>query len=124
LADQKRILICEDEYFMAELLKVRFESLGYAVTLAGNGVEGLEALRKEPTDLVIMDVLMPVMDGFTAVKEMKADEKLKSIPVIFLTALNRHEDHIKAHEAGGNDFAAKPFEAQELVAKVKRWLGD
>jgi DNA-binding response OmpR family regulator len=123
MADQKTILIVDDEYFLAEMLKVRLDLLGYHVLLAESGEQALDTLKKETVDVVLMDVMMPVMSGWDATKAIKADEKTKAIPVIFMTALSRHDDHIKAHEVGGDDYISKPFEIQELVEKVKKWAG-
>lgn len=118
----KKILIVEDEFYLAETIKARLEYAGYEVATAENGAEGLKFLGQGKPDLILMDVMMPVMDGWEATRRIKADPKLKQIPVIFLTARAQHEDHIKAHEVGGDDYLSKPFEADELMAMIKKWI--
>jgi CheY-like chemotaxis protein len=122
MAKPKTILIVDDEYFLAEIIKVRLESIGYDTFTAENGVQALECLKKEKIDLVLMDVMMPIMDGWNATQAIKADESLKHIPVIMLTALGRHQDHLKADEVGADDYVTKPFEAADLVEKIKKWI--
>lgn len=121
-AKVKKILIVDDEYFLAEVIKARLESLGYEAQIAENGQEALTFLRKEKVDLILLDVMMPVMDGWATARKIRDDPRLKPIPIIFLTALSRHEDHLKAHDAGASDFISKPFETEDLVAKVKKWI--
>ena len=119
---KKKILIVEDEYFLAEMIRTRLQAHGYEASIAEDGEKALDFLTKEKVDLILMDVILPVMDGWEAAKRIKADENLKGIPLIFLTALARHEDHIKAHEVGGQDYLSKPFEMADLVTLVKKWV--
>lgn len=122
MAEKKKILIVEDEFYLAETIKARLEYQGYEVLYAENGAEALKLLASTPVDLVLMDVMMPVMDGWEATRRIKADPKLKALPVIFLTARAQHEDHIKAHEVGGDDYLSKPFESEELLDIIKKWI--
>lgn len=119
---RKKILIVEDEFYLADVIKDRLNFWGYDCAIAENGQEALEWLKQEPFDLVLMDVIMPVMDGWEATKRIKGDEKLKKIPVVFLTARARHEDHLKAHEVGGADYLSKPFETDELKQMISKWI--
>jgi CheY-like chemotaxis protein len=119
--EKKRVMVVDDEYFIGELIKMRLEVIGYEVDIAESGQQCLDMLAKKSVDCILMDVMMPAMSGWETTKLIKADEKLKSIPVIFLTALSRHEDHLKAQEVGGDDYISKPFEIQDLLAKVKQW---
>lgn len=123
MSKKKKILIVDDEYFLAEVIKSRLVVLGYDVEIAEHGEAALAFLKNEIPDLILMDVMMPVLDGWETTKRIKADEHLKKIPVVFLTARAQHEDHLKASEVGGDDYLSKPFEAEELVAKVKKWAG-
>lgn len=118
----KKILIVEDEYYLAEVLKERLEYWGYEVELAENGKTALDYLLRGNADLILMDVIMPVMDGWEAARRIKSDSKLKKIPLVFLTARARHEDHLKAHRVGGEDYLAKPFEMEELKEILEKWI--
>lgn len=118
---KKKILIVEDEYFLAEMIQSRLRAQGYETSVAEDGGKALDFLKKEKVDLILMDVMMPVMNGWETAKRIKADETLKQIPVVFLTVLARHEDHMKAHEVGGQDYLSKPFEMEDLVRMVKKW---
>lgn len=122
IKQKPKILIVEDEYYLAEIIKARLEFEGYQAAIAEHGQAALDHLKKEPADIVLMDIMMPVMDGLEAAKKIKADTKLQKIPVIFLTARAQHEDHLKAHQAGGDDYISKPFEMEDLLAKIKKWI--
>lgn len=119
---KKKIMIVEDQFFLAEMIRTRMEFLGYETVYAEHGARALELLQKEPVDLVIMDVMMPVMDGIEATKRIRSDSKLKHTPVIFLTARARSEDREEAMKAGATDYIAKPFESSQLVTMVEKWL--
>jgi len=119
---KSKILIVEDEFFLAETVKVRLEYLGYEVFYAENGSEALDFLKTNVVDVVLMDIMMPVMDGWEATRRIKADAKLKKLPVIFLTARARTEERAKGMEAGGDDYLTKPFEFQDLIAMVEKWI--
>jgi len=113
---KKKILVVEDEQDMKNMIKLRMESAGYEIVLASNGEEGLEKVKAECPDLIITDVLMPIMDGFAFYKELKKSQALSGIPVIILTARGQMEDSFKV--VGADDFIAKPFLPQDLLAKV------
>ncbi|MBI4196895.1 MAG: response regulator [Deltaproteobacteria bacterium] len=122
MASQKRILVVDDEFFLVEMLKDRLEFTGYVVDSAENGADALKLLQEKPFDLVIMDVMMPVMDGIQATRIIKGHEKLKKIPVLFLTARARPEDEIEGRKAGADDYLAKPFDMDDLISLVKKWV--
>lgn len=115
------ILIVEDEVFLAETIGARLEFLGYQVAYAENGQEALEKLKSNLPDLILMDALMPVMDGFEATHLIKADPRLKNIPVVFLTALAGPGDKEKAIASGAEDYLVKPFEVADLISLIKKW---
>lgn len=119
---KKNILIVEDDFFLAQTLKDRFEFEGYGVSLAENGEAALKLMEENLPDLITMDILMPVMDGLTATRRIKAENKWKNIPIIVLTAKARKEDETAALEAGANDYLAKPFQANDLMGKIKKWM--
>ena len=119
---KKRLLIVEDEFFLAETLKARLEFLGYEVLCAENGEEALKLLEKESLHLIVMDYMMPVINGIEATKRIKAHEKWKKIPVIFLSARARPEDQEEAREAGADDYLVKPFEMATFISIIEKWL--
>lgn len=122
MTPRKKILIVDDEYFLSETMKLRFEHEGYAVACAEDGNEALHQLREAGADLVIMDIMMPGLDGLAATRAIREDRKLKNTPVIVLTARARDEDRIASVQAGANDYLVKPFEVGDLIAKVQKWL--
>ena len=119
---QAKILIVDDEPFNVDLLEQELEDLGYLTLTASNGQEAVDLVRSEAPDLVLLDVMMPVMDGFTACRLLKEDEATRLTPIIIMTALDRVEDRIKGIEAGADDFLTKPVNDQELLARIRTAL--
>ncbi len=119
----KKIVLAEDEPQIARLIEFKLKKEGYQVTWKENGKEALEAIKAEEPDLVILDVMMPVMDGYEVLRRLKEDENLKSIPVIMLTARAQERDVVKGIDLGAEDYITKPFHPAELLARVKRILG-
>lgn len=115
---KKKILVVEDERDIAEGIKARLALSGFEVILASNGEEGVQKARSEKPHLIILDVMMPVLDGFEACKLLKGDDRTRSIPVLVLTALSQMQDVEKAFELGANDFLPKPFTNDRLMQKV------
>jgi DNA-binding response OmpR family regulator len=120
---KKKILVIEDEPDIADGLKARLELEGYATAIGCNGKEGVEKARSEKPDLIILDVMMPIVDGFEACKILKKDEKTKTIPILMLTALPHINDVENAFSVGANDFLNKPYTNERLLDKVKKLLG-
>ncbi len=116
------ILIVDDEYFLAEAIQLRLEFEGFSTLLAEDGKKALEVLDQTPVDLVLMDLIMPEMDGITAITHMREDSRFKNIPVIVLSAKARAQDKEETIKVGANDFMIKPFEPKELVAMVRKYL--
>lgn len=116
------ILIVEDNEMNRDMLSRRLERKGYQVLLAVNGQMGIEVARAKSPDLVLMDMSLPVVDGWEATRRMKADLYLKQIPVIALTAHAMANDRAKALEAGCNDYDTKPIELPRLLAKIESLL--
>lgn len=116
------ILIVEDNELNRDMLSRRLERRGYTITIAVDGKEGLEKMRTTMPDIVLMDMGLPVMDGWEATRQAKADENLKSIPIIALTAHALEEDRKKALEAGADDFDTKPVEIKRLLEKIESLL--
>ncbi|TDT61845.1 response regulator transcription factor [Fonticella tunisiensis] len=118
----EKILIIDDEFHIVELLKYNLESNGYKVFYALSGKEGLEmALEKKP-DLILLDIMLPEMDGFDVCKEIKKNESVENTPIIMLTAKGEEFDKILGLELGADDYITKPFSVRELLARIKAVL--
>ncbi len=119
----KRILCIEDEQEMIDLIRLILNRRGFEVKGANGGQEGLEAIRHERPDLVLLDLMMPDMDGWEVYQQMKADEKMRDIPVIVVTAKAQSIDKVLGlHIAKVDDYIAKPFSPQELMNSVEKVL--
>ncbi len=118
---KKRILAVDDELEVLRLLKMRLESAGYDVLTAVNGRHAVEIATREKPDLIILDILMPEMDGSQAAAALHENPETKDIPVLFLTCLfTKREEKIGGHEIGPHFFLAKPYEATDLLGEVAR----
>lgn len=118
----RRILVVEDSRTQAEMLKHTLESNGYAVSLADNGRAALDVLEAVQPDLIISDVVMPVMDGYEFCRAVKDDERFRHIPVILLTMLTNSRDVIYAMVSGADNFITKPYQGEYLVSRLKKIL--
>lgn len=116
------IAIIEDNTSIRNNLVQLFELYDYKTIVSENGLDGLQLIRKFKPNLVITDIMMPLMDGIKMVEMLREDKQFKHIPVIFLTAKNAEEDRIKGLETGAVDFISKPFATKELVHKVKNLI--
>lgn len=118
-----RVLSIEDDVAMGQFLKAVFTAQGFTVEHALDGREGLELAHRHQPDLVILDLMMPYKNGFEVLRELKQDPATRGVPVIILSSNSREEDIVKALNAGADDFVIKPFRARELVARVRKVLG-
>ena len=118
-----KILLVEDNEFNRDMLSRRLQRRGFEVRLAEDGEQGIAVARSEKPDLILMDMDLPVLDGWEATRRLKTDVSLKSIPVIALTAHALQTDCDRAYQAGCDDFATKPIEFAELISKIDRALG-
>jgi len=116
------ILIVEDNEMNRDMLSRRLERKGFEVLIAVDGEKGVEVARAHRPDLILMDMSLPVVDGWEATRRLKADDRLKHIPVIALTAHAMANDRDKALEAGCNDYDTKPIELPRLLAKMDALL--
>jgi DNA-binding response OmpR family regulator len=122
MAERSKILIVDDEPFNVDLLEQELEELGYETSRAANGQEALAKVAAEAPDLILLDVMMPIMDGFTVCRILKESEETRLIPIVIMTALGAVEDRIKGIEAGADDFLTKPVHERELRARIQTAL--
>ncbi|MDB4295169.1 response regulator transcription factor [Akkermansiaceae bacterium] len=118
----QNILIIEDEVDIAELIAINLQREGFSVETIHDGREGLALVLKNQPDLVVLDLMIPTMDGYQVLKEMQRDTRSHSIPVLMLTARSQIEDRILGLEKGADDYMTKPFSPRELVLRVKAIL--
>jgi len=119
---KKRILIVEDDKHISKLVKFNLEKADYECSVAASGEKALEILNDQPVDLIILDIMLPCMDGFSACRAIKEKEKLKNIPIIMLTAKGEEIDRVVGLELGAEDYIVKPFSPRELELRVKTIL--
>ena len=121
----KRVVCIEDEPEMIDLVRLILRRKGFEVIGANGGVEGLEAVRREKPDLVLLDLMMPDMDGWEVYQQIKADETLRHIPVVVVTAKAQSIDKVLGlHIAKVDDYITKPFGPQELLESIAKILGE
>ncbi|MCG6914975.1 response regulator transcription factor [bacterium BMS3Abin03] len=113
-----KILLVDDERDIVEFLQYNLEQKGYEVIVGYDGLEALKKLSENP-DLIILDIMMPHLDGYDVYKKIRENEKFKNIPIIFLTAKSGEVDEIKALELGASDYVQKPISPKKLLARVK-----
>ncbi|NTV29098.1 MAG: response regulator transcription factor [Candidatus Omnitrophica bacterium] len=118
----KKILIVEDDKDIARLVRYNLEKAGFACEVAVSGEDAISALLKRPVDLVVLDIMMPGMDGLEVCRVVRQDDKLRHIPVILVTARGEEVDRIVGLELGADDYVVKPFSPRELVLRIKAVL--
>jgi len=121
-AQPATILIVDDETTNLATLSAYLEAAGFEVLAAQDGASGLSIVERARPDLILLDVLMPGLDGFETCRCLKAAERIQDIPVIFMTALTETADKVTGFEVGGVDYVTKPFQVEELLARVKTHL--
>jgi DNA-binding response OmpR family regulator len=122
--ESKRVVCIEDEPEMIDLVHLILGRRGFDVIGANGGIEGLETVRREKPDLILLDLMMPDMDGWEVYQQIKADEELREIPVVVVTAKAQSIDKVLGlHIAKVDDYITKPFGPQELLASVEKILG-
>jgi diguanylate cyclase (GGDEF)-like protein len=117
-----RILVIEDEPSLQAILKIQLEREGYWVELAGDGEAGLQKVESSQPDLILMDVMMPRLDGHEVCRRLKANFRTRQIPIIMLTAKSGRDDRVNGLKQGANDYITKPYEQQELLFRVRNLL--
>lgn len=117
---QPQILIADDDFLLRAVVEHKLVAAGYAVLNVEDGKAALAAAASSTPAAMVLDAMMPVMDGFEVLRRMKADPALRDIPVVMLTALKREDDVVSALRLGAADYVAKPFNPDELVARMER----
>jgi len=115
-----KVLVCDDERHIVRLIQVNLERQGYNVVTAFDGKEGLEKIRSERPNLVVLDVMMPYMDGFEVLKTIRREPETENLPVIMLTAKAQDKDVFEGYHYGADMYLTKPFNPMELISFVKR----
>jgi two-component system, OmpR family, alkaline phosphatase synthesis response regulator PhoP len=119
---QEKILIVDDEENILELIKFNLEKNGYKVITAANGIDGFKLAKLEVPQLILLDLMLPGMDGYDVCKEIRKDNSISTIPIIMLTAKGDELDKILGLELGADDYMTKPFSVRELLARIKAVL--
>jgi two-component system alkaline phosphatase synthesis response regulator PhoP len=117
-----KILIVEDDPTTVQLIEFLLKKNNFEVLIAHNGVEALEIAKKEKSDLILMDVMMPKMDGIEAIEKLKKDENTRDIPIVILSALGQEMDVMRGLQAGASSYIVKPFSPKELLEEIKTKL--
>jgi len=120
--DKKRILIVDDEEDILSVLKFRLEANNYETLTASDGQEGLNKARTEKPDLIILDLMLPKLDGYKVCRMLKFDESYKAIPIIMFTARVQQKDEKLGKEMGADAYVTKPFEPEVLLEKIRQLL--
>jgi len=120
---KKKILVVDDEPDIVEMLKMRLEASGYEVLVATDGNTAYDKARSDAPDLIILDLMLPGMDGYQVCRLLKFDQRYKLIPIIMLTAKGQKEDKEWGDKVGADLYMTKPFEAKELLDKIKELIG-
>ena len=118
----KKILVVDDEVDLVETVRFPLEIEGFNVLVAYNGEEALNQARKENPDLILLDLMLPKLDGYKVCRLLKFDERYKHIPILMLTAKTQEKDKVLGMETGADEYITKPFEMDYLLKKVKEYL--
>ena len=121
-SNKKKILVVDDEDLTTELAKTFLEKHGFEVVIASDGDEGLNMAESENPDLILLDVMLPTMDGFVVCKELKENEKFKGTPILMFTAKGLSSDIEKGEACGADEYIVKPFSGKALVATIRKHL--
>ena len=123
MSKNRRILICDDDPLLLDLVSHRLTTRGFDVVTAKHGGEALERLEEEIPDALVIDAMMPVVDGYELLRRVRENPRTATLPVVMLTARRQEQDVLVALELGVSDYLVKPFIPQELVVRLERLLG-
>lgn len=116
---KRKILIVEDDRDIVEMVEYNLREEGYATVSALNGEDGVNLARREQPDLIILDIMLPIIDGFEVCRTLKSDDKTSHIPIIILSAKSQETDKVVGLELGADDYVTKPFSPRELIARIR-----
>lgn len=119
---RKRVLVVDDDPLVVKILRIPLEREGYDVSVASHGLEALKRVKEHPPDLIILDILMPLLDGFKVARLLKFDKRFKDIPIIVLTSRATEGERKMGEQVGANEFLFKPFRPPYVLEVVKRYL--
>lgn len=122
MADRKRILVVDDEIYIVHILEFSLTMEGYEVVTASDGEEALRRLEEDHPDLIVLDIMMPRMDGYEVCRRIREDEETRDLPVILLSAKGRAIDKELGLEVGADDYIVKPFSPRRLLEKIRELL--
>ena len=122
VASGPHVLVVDDEEDLLELVRYNLTKEGYRVSCAATGDEALKAVRRQPPDLIVLDLMLPMIDGLEICRRLKGDSKTRDIPIIMLTAKSEESDMIAGLERGADDYVTKPFSPRVLAARIKALL--
>lgn len=120
--NKKRILIVDDEKDIVESIQFKLEFEGFECLIAYDGEEALLKSKRENPDLILLDIMMPKINGYQVCRQLKSDENYKHIPIIMLTAKVQESDRFWGKESGADDYVTKPFEMEKLIQKIRSYL--
>ena len=120
---QGKVLVVDDEVYILHILDFSLGAEGFDVITAADGEQALSRARSERPDLIVMDIMMPRLDGYETCQRLKTDPATKDIPILLLSARGREEDRKRGMEAGASDYMTKPFSPNKLIARVTEMLG-
>lgn len=119
-----KILVVDDDSAINELIKINLELQGYEVIQAYNGVEGFAKAKQEEPSLIVLDVMMPEVDGYTVARRIRQCKEIAEVPIIMLTALSELNNKVEGFDIGVDDYLTKPFEIDELIVRVRALLNE
>ena len=122
MTDGKKILICDDDELLVDLLQYRLGARGFDVVVARDGGEAVALAKSESPDAIVLDAMMPVMDGYQVLRQLRAEEGLASTPIVMLTARRQEQDVVGALQLGADDYIVKPFIPEELMTRLSRLI--
>jgi len=123
MAEAKRVLVCDDDPLLVDLIEYRLRGKGFEVIVARDGDEALARIAVSKLEAVVLDAMMPVVDGYEVLRRIREEEATQSLPVIMLTARKQEKDILSALELGADDYMVKPFIPEELIARLSRLVG-
>jgi DNA-binding response OmpR family regulator len=118
----KKILVVDDEVDLLETIQFSLEVEGYTVLVSNDGEDALSQARKESPDLILLDIMLPKLDGYKVCRLLKFDERYKHIPILMMTAKTQEKDKVLGIETGADEYITKPFDMDELMEKIKTYL--